>query len=452
MSLIEDIFSGVEKQLLGALGSLLKEGLNVKGIGNDFHPGDVELIDIILLSEDQQRTYSLITQCTSIEIYESIMSPVMWADITIADSTGLLQHFPIIGEEYIKVVFKTPGKGSTPVQYLLRVNAINNKTSNESNKRISYTLQCVSAELITNAKTLVNLKGSGTADGIVGDIIDNFIKTEKPVNIFFSDGILDYLITRHTPFEAIDMIRQRAVSNRYQSSSYCFYENRKGFNFITIEQLMELGQKAIEAGNSDKLFFYDTSRKDNIKDVNLRNIIAYNRVQFADSIGKIKAGGMNNEVQQFDLITGDISKTTYTDNLGADALGSSSSTSSSGQTTSFTRNHGKTTTKQRVIPSRSDKPETDIAGKLSKVSAYAQKLSQNITQIHIYGDSTIQVGDMIECRLPSGVDTTTDDGMSRLDSGSYLVAKVRHIILNGDRPQYTQALELIKNDIQGVVT
>jgi hypothetical protein len=59
---------------------------------------------------------------------------------------------------------------------------------------------------------------------------------------------------------------------------------------------------------------------------------------------------------------------------------------------------------------------------------------------------------MIECRLPSGVDTTTDDGMSRLDSGSYLVAKVRHIILNGDRPQYTQALELIKNDIQEVVS
>tara|TARA_R110000823_G_scaffold189890_6_gene321658 strand:- start:1118 stop:2476 length:1359 start_codon:yes stop_codon:yes gene_type:complete len=452
MSLIEDIFSGVEKQLLGAFGSLLREGLNVKGIGNDFHPGDVELIDIILLSEDQQRTYSLISQCSSIEIYESIMSPVMWAEITIADSSGLLQHFPIIGEEYVKVVFKTPGKGSIPVQYLMRVNAVTNKTPNQTNKRISYTLQCVSAELITNATASVNLKVEGTADFIIGKIFEEFIKTQKPVNIFQSDGILDFLITKYAPFEAIDMIRQRAVSNRYTSSSYCFYENRKGFNFITIEQLIELGQKAIEAGNSDKLFFYDTSRKDSINDVTVRNIIAYNRIQFADSIGKIKAGGMNNEVQQFDLITGDISKTTYTDNIGADAFGSTSSTSGSGQSTSFTRNHGKAPAVSRIIPSRSDKPETDLQVKLTKVSAYAQKLVQNITQIHIYGDSTIQAGDMIECRLPSGVDTTTDDGMSRLDSGSYLVSKVRHIILNGDRPQYTQALELIKNDIQEVVS
>ena len=62
MSLIKDILSSVEKVLLGSLSSALSsiEGVNIKGVGRDFRPGDIELIDIILMSEDQQRAYSLI--------------------------------------------------------------------------------------------------------------------------------------------------------------------------------------------------------------------------------------------------------------------------------------------------------------------------------------------------------------------------------------------------------
>jgi hypothetical protein len=455
MSLIRNLFESVERSLFGAVASAVvgafQDGANAKS-PSDYQPGDVTLTDIVLMSEGQDRVYSLMKQCVGFDIYESIMSPVMFAEVVISDSMGLLQSFPIIGEEYIKISFSTPKLKGAPATFLFRVNSVKDKKVTESTNKITYTLQCVSAELIHNSKQLVNIKESNTADNIIKRIFEEFLPSQKQLNIASTSGILDVLITRYAPLQAIDYVRQKAISSRYESSSFCFYENRNGFNFVTIEQLMEQGAKTIEAGNSDKIFFFDASRKDNAKNVTTRNIIAYNQIQFGDTISQIKSGGLNNQVQQFDLITGDVTKVTYTDNEGADRFKSSSSSGASGKTTSFTSNHGRSTTVATVFPMRSDKPEIDMAGKMAKVRAFAQKLSQNIIQIHIYGDSTINIGDMIECRLPAGSDAKSIAGESRLDSGNYLVAKVRHIVLNSDRPQYTQALELIKTDLQEVTS
>lgn len=452
MSLIKDIFQSIERELLsGALQLAFGEGVSAKRVGNEFQPGDVDVVDIVLLSEDGQRAYSLMNQAVTVEIYESIMSPVIWAEISISDSMGLLQNFPIIGEEYVKITFKTPKTFGDSATYLLRVNSVNNKQVTQNNKKITYTLQCCSAELLTNAKQLVTITTKDTIENIINTIVDDYIQSDKPVFVDSTTGVEEIKITKLTPFQAIDFIRQRAVSNRYQSSSFCFYESRRGYHFTTFERLMEDGAKIVQSGNYDKIFFFDSSGKNDSQNVTYRNIIAYNLITFGDSISKVQDGGLNNQVQQFDLITGDIRKLTYTDNIGSDAFKSSSETSSSGQSTSFVRQHGKNSSVVRLIPTNSDRSASDLADKITKSQAYAQKLAQNITQIHIFGDSEIALGDVINVKLPSGIDVTSGkDQISRLDSGTYTVAKIRQIILLGDRPQYTQALELIKHDIQEV--
>lgn len=451
MSFIKSVFNDVEKILFGAIASAINEGLNTKAPSKTVVPGDVELIDILLLSEDQTRTYSLMAQTASLEVFESITSPVMFAELHIADSIGLLQSFPIIGEEYVKISFKTPKNKGKPAEYLFRVNQVKNKTVNDSNKRLSYSLQLCSAELIRNSNILISKKETENIGTIIRNIMEDDIDTQKPVNVDTTIGIEDILLTRLQPFKAIDLLRQRAVSGVFKSSSFCFFENRKGFNFTTIERMIDVGSKQIESGNHDKVFFFDTSRKDGIENVTFRNILAYNQLTFTDTISKVASGGLNNQIQQFDLITGDLKKVTYTDNIGNDQFKKTSSTSVGQNTTNFTKNHGRTTSVTKVVPIRTDKPPVQVTEKLSILQAYAQKITQNIVLIHIYGDSDINVGDMIECRFPTGIDSDKDKGVSRLDSGSYLVSKIRHIILNGDRPQYTMALELIKGDLQEVV-
>lgn len=447
MSLIKNLFNDVEKVLLGAVVGALSEALNVKS-PSKFQPGDVELVDIVLLSEDQQRTYSLMKQCVGFDVYESILCPVMFAELVIADSIGLLQNFPILGGEYIKLSFKTPKNKGKPAEFLFRVKGIENKQVNESNKRLTYTITCVSSELINNSKTIMTLNGLDNISTFVKNIMENDLETKKPVFIDATAGMEKVLQTRLTPFQMIDYLRQRAVSTTYLSSSFCFFENRKGFHFTTIEKMFE---QAFKEEDTDKLFFFDMSRKDSAENVTMRNIIAYNQMQYGDVISQIKSGGLNNQVQQFDMITGDLRKVTYTDNIGADQFKSTSPTGTASKPSTFTSNHGRTTTVQKLIPVRSDKSTGELAEKISRTQAYAQKIAQNIVQIHIYGDTDISVGDVIRCRFPSGADDKEGQGTSRFTSGFYLVSKVRHIVLNTDRPQYTQALELIKSDIEEVM-
>lgn len=448
MSFINDVFSAVEKLLNNSRIGNLAEGANARGPSDLIQPGDVELVDIILLSEDQQRTYSLMAQAATVDIYESITSPVIFGEITIADSIGLLQNFPIIGEEYVKIVFRTPKNTGEPSSYIFRVNAVKNKQINESNKRLTYTLQLVSAELLRNSGRLVTKRSTENISAVVEQIITEELVTEKPVTVDSTKGIEDVLITRMQPFKAIDFLRQRAVSPRYTSSSFVFFENKNGYFFTTIEAMISEGSKSLESGNTDKIFFFDTLRKDSIENVSMRNILAYNHITFADAVSQVAEGGLQNRIQEFDLITGNIRRLTYTDNIGNDQFVESSSTSAGLHTTGFVKKHGQSTTVTKVVPFRSDKPETQLSEKLSILQAYAQKITQNIVQVHVYGDSDITVGQMIQCQFPSGVDADDQSGLSRLDSGNYLVSKARHMITMGDRPQYSMALELIKGDLQ----
>lgn len=447
MNIIRDVFSSVEKTLNDSISTNITETTTVKTPGDLIQAGDVEITDIVLMSEDQSRQYNLIAQVASFEVYESIMSPVIFCELHIADSAGILQSFPITGESLVRLNYKTPKNKDTGCTYIFRVNKVMNKQVNESNKRLVYTLQLVSAEIIRNSVRLVNKKTKDSIDNMIKTIVDEDLQTDKAFNVVDKTaGIEEIIITRMQPFKAIDFLRQRAVSSEYTSSSFCFFENKKGYNFTTIEHLFELGKK--NEDDSDKIFFFDTTRKDSIKDVTIRNIIAYNQLTFGDTISQAAMGGLTNQIQEFDLVTGNLRRLTYTDNIGADKFKLTSDKTSDFNTTGFSSRHGKSTAITKIIPIRSDKNLAAIPEKLSALQAFAQKITQNITQIYIYGDTDITVGDMITCYFPSGIDSKNATSVSRLDSGNYLVTKVRHIILNGDRPQYTMALELIKNDLE----
>lgn len=446
MSFISDVFSGIEKALVGAALDTISSSLG-KGPTGGILPGDIALQSITLQSEDGQRKYDLLAQVKSFEIYESILSPVIFAEFTIADAMGLLEKFPIIGEEYINILFQTPKNPNTR-GFMFRVNKVKNKVVTENNKMITYTLQCVSEDLVMNSKKMVTRKYEDTISNVVEQILREDLGTIIGSRIDPTIGIEKGLITRMEPFKAIDFLRRRAVSVEYPSSSFVFFQNGKGYRFTTIEKMMDDGAKQIASGMTNKKFFFDTARKESVKDVTMRNILAYNQLTFTDTISKVASGGVTNTVQSIDLVSGNVKKITYTDNVGGDKFKTADGTSASLNSSNFARKHGKTTAKTRVIPVSADKPTTQLAEKLTTTTAYATKISQNIVQVHIYGDSDLAIGDVIECSFPSATSNSNDSPVARLDSGNYLIAKIKHMVLNSDRPQHTMSLELIKGGLK----
>lgn len=452
MSFIGDIFGSIEKTLYGAIKAGVNDALsgvspNNKSPGKDLIPGDIQILKIQLTNEAGTKTYDMMNQVKGIELYESILSPVIFCELMVQDSVNLHQNFPIIGEEYVSITFKTP-KHPKAVTYLLRCNKKHNLKIFENNKMATYSMQLMSAEVAKNSTQFVTKKYENTIDNLISQILSAELKTIKPIRIDKTVGIEKGRITRMQPFKAIDMLRRRAISNEYQSSSFCFFENRDGYRLTTIEKMIEDGNMALDkAKTSSKTFYFDTNRKDKIENVTMRNILAYNQIAFTDTISKLQQGGINNKVSSFDLLTGDLRSCVYDNAVGERVFKKTEDSASPMNTASFINNHKNTTAKTKFVVMSSDKPQLKLPEKLSILQAYAQKVTQNIVQIHIYGDSDITVGDMIKCTFPSADSSDSKKGVSRLDSGNYLVAKVRHMIINSDRPQHTMALELIKGSL-----
>ena len=150
MGFVNNILNGVQDILESNIKAASPIIVN-KGATNDIVAGDINIIDITMSSQDGQRTYSLIEQCKTINIYESIHSPAIFCELFIRDSTRLLQDFPIICEELVTISFETPNNPGNPTKYIFQVNEVMNKVIDENQKTMTYTLQCISPELMVNA-------------------------------------------------------------------------------------------------------------------------------------------------------------------------------------------------------------------------------------------------------------------------------------------------------------
>jgi hypothetical protein len=449
MSFIKDVLSGIETVLT----SLGAETNRPKVPENDIIAGDVKILDISLVSLDGNKKVSLVDHAKGIQIFKSLMSPVIFAELNISDSVRILEDFPILTGIYVGLTIQTPNT-ETPLKLLFRVNDILDYQVHENLKNVTYTLQLVSPDMMRNSKTFISKSYKGDADELIKSILNENLETPKDINLEKTSGIVAQKLTKETPFRAIDFIRKKTYSLQYPYSRLYFFECKTGYRLASLARLMDEGAKRIEKG-TDKEFFFDTTRKVNVESVTIRNILAYNRPNAGDRCTMLGLGGLTNAANWIDILVGEQKAYTYTDNIGSDkdktASGKDAAALNSTFATKLDGNSktapGNNTSASRGIPVSSALPITQYPQSLSAGIGEALKVDQNKVMIFVYGDTDIDVGDMIICHLPSASSIDDDKPKSRLYAGNYLVSKIRHIILNGDRPQHAMSLELIKGDL-----
>ena len=315
--------------------------------------------------------------------------------------------------------------------------------NSSQNKAQVYTLRCVSSERILNNVNVVQKGYNETIDTIVFDIILNYLETKKNIFTEPTKGIQNLVVPYLAPMEAIDFVKRRAVSTKYPTSNFLFFENKNGFYFKTFESLVEENSQTI--GN--KVFTYTpTINTNQYTGREFRNILNVSSGTRFDSNDKLQSGAINNVVKSFDLVTLSMTNTSFKfterGNLfsGVDKRGT--------QTTSldFATKYGSRTPEIFMVPKDSSKPDTFIADTIGLNLAHRNFLKQNRTQIKIYGDSALKVGDVITCKFPEVTGTTGKKGESKLVSGNYLIVALNHHITMEQKFIHRMNVELIKGN------
>jgi len=406
--------------------------------------GSIDIKKLEITSYDGKKQYNLMSQVMSFSVYEDTMFPVIRAEFSINDGIDLQSSFPIIDEEIINLEFSTAGYDLVN-SYTLYVKSVENQSVSPGTKGKTYTIRAVSKEFIFNSTLLINKKLNEESHKLVQSIMKDTLHTTKNVNIELTKGIQDILVTQMKPFQIIDLIRKRAVSKKYASSSYLFFENKRGFNFCTIEYLFD----NLKGNINDKIFFYDSAVDTDAKNMNSRNILGLRNVSAVNNIKKLATGSLNNVFKRFDILTGDIVETVYKNSDQQSKFKAPSDNPIGLNTTHYESMFGASAARTTLVPHSSHLPENFIAESLGAKHSFAAKVSQNIYHVHVYGDSALTAGDIVTIKIPQatgGVSNKED----RLVAGNYLISKLRHIVVNStnSRKMYTCSMELIKGSYE----
>lgn len=382
------------------------------------------------------------------DIYESILAPSVIAEVVIADSTGLFSSFNF-AEETITIEFTTHEE-SSPVKYELQVVSVDPVVATPNDRATAITLTCISEEIM-KSRTIKNIplvsKNLESDKAIVSLL--NLVETKKPISLEKTKGLHTFALTNITPFEAIDQVRRLALSSTHNSSAYVFFENKYGYNFKTIEQLIEDGLSSI----GDKFFFYTpTANIDNTASF-WRNILAFRNIQTGNQNVTLAIGGFNNIVNDLNLETGVVTQyNQLPTNTPFVVLNKKSTATSKLINNKRSKDEGRVTFRIH----NPDQENNQLAEKYNVLPYYISQLLTVINHVTIYGDTTITVGDVITCKLPELTGLTTGPDRPQNEdnpilTGNYLITKVRHCLSFGPIPKYYQALEVVKDGIGGAL-
>ena len=409
------------------------------------NPGDVKIYKIVLLSKNDQATLDITFQVKNISIYESIYSPTVFCELLCQDGIDLVGTFPIIGEEFLEISFKTPGVDDI-VTYKFETFKVRDKSDLTNNNMSTYVIEAASAESVKNIKMgKLNTAYTDTITNIVSDLLVNQVETKKPVYVEKTKGISTITIPNLYRLQAIDFLRNRAVSAEVPNSSFVFYENQRGFHFRTIESL--LYSQRDDYGWKE--FVYDNSSTMEDKRVSAqkyRNIIVLQKNNIVDSLKNAATGAYKNVVEAFDIITKQVVKTEFDFTKAASQVLASDKTATPFNTQSFFSEFKQLNEKPKTmfVPSDSSKPNEFLPENIGFKHAFNSLFGNISNNVLVYGDSTLTVGETIKL---STTDITAMSGNTTEEqriSGMYIITSLRHLITPGPEGNHYVAMQIQK--------
>jgi hypothetical protein len=414
-----------------------------------YEAGDViiEQLDLVDLKGGKS-SYSLFEQFETINIFESIKSPVITGVIEITDGINLRENYPILADK-CKIILKFKNQVDLPSRtFDLLITEVKNIAPDPNAQYARYQLILCSKEILDNSKRLfTTAMRKKKIDEYIKYIMTDIITTSKQITLDPSGtkGVQDLDLIQMKPFQSIDFLRRRAVSVKYKSSTYSFFENKSGFVFSPVEYLFERKDGRIK----DAEFFFDTDTKQNVKNITFRNILAFNHVTQQSTAKMVQEGALKNVTTSLDLRTRTYQTNTF------DLVKEFPNFKFPGKTSkinsaNFESEYSKMPAITNFFINTSKNPDDFLLDKIGFNKAFVELLTQNILRIMTWGDSVLSAGYRIQCQVPAIDGQTNARGKkvnepSSFVSGEYLISSIRHIFHKlQNKHRYNTSMELIK--------
>jgi len=206
--------------------------------------GDYKLIDV-KIGSTRGLIFDVYNFVIDINIYEDLHSPTISGNLTLNDAQDLVNLMPFIGEEKLLITFKSAGMPDDEGLFE-QAFYIYKMTDREysAERAVRYTLHFVSFESIRDLNSKISKGYAGNIDDIVTKFLKKELSTEKEIFVEKTKSSIIYTSNYWSPFTNINYLAKRSVSMVNDSANFVFFENNSGFNFRSIDSLLDTNPKA----------------------------------------------------------------------------------------------------------------------------------------------------------------------------------------------------------------
>jgi hypothetical protein len=216
--------------------------------------GEVSVQELILIGANG-KTIDLTSFLVELNIMEDIFSPCLYGNIMLSDSINVIEHLPVIGEEYLRVKVDTPGMG-VPIYKSFRVYSVSDSVTVLDDKTQGFILHFCSPEVFTDILNKIYRTYSGnindvatkiyyenimTARNIVANGDGRLVDSGDTTNLNLTDipsNSVKFTSPGWGAIKCMSWLAAKALSAKFKSADFLFFESSKQFYFASISSII----------------------------------------------------------------------------------------------------------------------------------------------------------------------------------------------------------------------
>jgi hypothetical protein len=398
-----------------------------------------------------------------INIYEDIFMPVVSGSIQLIDGVDLFSAIGLHGNEYLYISFSRPGENTNDAKYkrTFRIYKATERKPAGKTQAQSYVLHFCSEELvfsnqITLSRKLHGMNASQYAVDICSFDLKTNLKKLNGNNFERSFGSTNFMLTRYKPLEALEYLASQSYNEN--ESTFLFFENKDGFNFISLESLFK--RPVLNKLNFNTAKF--TQDQTTAASLNANDVNSFQFNVSFDVLENTKKSAYNGRLYTLDLITQKYKVNDYSlvnssnkkimmdgyfplnnaKNRNNKAMYEEYDT----QINYWLTNKGQTNNPY-FISKRHRIVETGVERTLMQRRVQLNLLRSTELQCIVPGNPFYSAGYLVEFDMPAFIPNSENErAIDPHHSGKYLISGVRHTITPSDGLQ--TLLTLCKNSVR----
>ena len=456
----------------------------VTSINNDQKPefaGDYILKEVIITNHIGKKV-NVKNIMTELNIYESIFKNAVTGSIVLADSTNQIARMQIQGLERLSFHLKTPGvaygredvvDATEETGEPFHIYKITDRKQPTPGMTI-YTLHFASREFMRNMRTKVSQSYDGKHDRAVIDIMKDpdYLDSRKKLYVEPTGNSSKIVIPNLRPFDAINMIARRSVSDKSRGVGYYFYETTTGYYFRSWQNMITSQGNFARPQRQDFYYqpakMYNESESTNQTKIEreYESVEAYQFVNnFHDVAANTTLGTYGHRVISHNLFDksynvndyhfhNEYEQTPHTDTVED----SKNKFPISNTPVDYDNNDGVSNYAESRVSLQATTPflhDKDVGNYGLDAIQDGLKTGQAISQgnqvkhgtaliLTVKGQSYLQAGHLITFNLADVNSANTDNPNDPRFSGNYIITKIRHHVT---KDQYRMILECAKDSV-----